>query len=141
MLDFLRLRMIPISLDLGLLVLRLGFGLSLLLLHGFGKASNFSGMAPQFIDPWGLGPPFTLSLSIAAELVCAGLVAIGLFTRLAALICIINMLAAFWYGHHARLTGQQNGELAFLYLMAFLVIFVAGPGRYAVDRRMGGPAG
>lgn len=136
-LHVLQLRMIPARTDLGLLIARLGFGLSLLFLHGWGKLTNFSSIAPNFANPWGLGTTFTLALTVLAEFFCAGLVAIGLFTRLAALIASLNMLCAFWYGHQFRLTGQNNGELAFLFLIGFVTILIAGPGRYALDRGIG----
>lgn len=138
LINFLTLRSVPASPDLGLLVLRLGFALSLFGLHGWGKLTNFSNMGPNFADPWGLGGSFTLALAVFAEVVCAGLVALGLFTRLSALVCVINMLAAFVIVHGGRLAGQNNGELAFTYLLAFVVILIAGPGRFALDRRLGG---
>jgi putative oxidoreductase len=130
---FFQLRMLPPGANLALLVLRLGFGLCLFLLHGWSKLTGYSAMGPGFSDPWGLGGPTTLALVIVAEVGCALLVVLGLFTRLAALVCAINMAGAFYYGHGARLTGEANGEMAFLYLLGFLAILFAGPGRFAID--------
>jgi putative oxidoreductase len=134
---FLHLNFIPRSADAGLLILRLWFGGSLLLLHGWGKLANFSSMSSQFPDFFGIGKGPTLALSLFAELVCAGLVALGLFTRAAALVAMINMGVAFWLAHGHRLTGQGNGELPFIYLGAFLTIFVAGGGKFSVDAKIG----
>jgi uncharacterized membrane protein YphA (DoxX/SURF4 family) len=32
------------------------------------------------------------------------------------------------------LIGEHNGELAFLYLLAYVVLFLAGPGRISADK-------
>lgn len=128
---------LPRSADFGLLVLRVWFGTSMVVLHGWSKLTGFSAMAPQFIDPFGIGKTATLALAIFGELVCASLLVLGLFTRFAALGAGLTMLAAFWYGHGARLTGAGNGEMAFLFLGAFVVLFVAGGGRFAFDAKLG----
>lgn len=134
---FLLLNFLPTSTDLALLVVRLWFGLSMLVLHGWGKLMNFSGLSTKFADPFGLGTTASVILIIIAELVCAGLIAIGLFTRWAALILGGGMATAFWTAHGAKLSGQGNGELAFLYLGASLALFICGAGRFSVDASMG----
>lgn len=135
---FLHLNFLPRSADVGLLLLRLWFGLSMLWLHGWLKVSGFSSMAEKFPDVLGLGSgKVNLVLAIFGELVCAGLLALGLFTRVAALGCAITMFVAFWIAHGHRLTGEGNGEMAFLYLGAFVVLFIAGGGKYSVDAKIG----
>jgi putative oxidoreductase len=135
---FLHLNFLPRSADFALLLLRLWFGLSLLWLHGWGKVANYSSMAEKFPDVLGLGSSkVTLILAIFGEVICAGLVALGLFTRVAALGCGTTMFVAFWVAHGHRLTGQGNGELAFMYLGAFVALFVAGGGKYSIDARIG----
>jgi len=57
----------------------------------------------------------------------------GLLYRLALIPVIINMSVAFFMAHGARLVGEHNGELAFLYLVVFVVLIFAGPGKYAID--------
>jgi putative oxidoreductase len=109
----------------------------LLYLHGWGKFVTYGERASRFADPFGIGSPASLALSIFAEVVCAVLVALGLFTRLAALICVINMTVAFAVAHGMRLWGPRNGELAFMYLVVFVAIFLAGPGRYSMDGTTG----
>lgn len=134
---FLLLNFLPTSTDLALLVLRLWFGLSMLVLHGWGKLMNFSTLSNKFADPFGLGTTASVILIIIAELVCAGLIAIGLFTRWAALIMGGGMATAFWAAHGAKLTGPGNGELAFLYVGACVALFLCGAGRFSVDAGMG----
>ena len=131
----LTLKFLPVYPDLALLVMRLWFGGLLVLLHGWMKISMWGVMSQKFADPFGIGSPASLALSTFAEAVCASLIALGLFTRFAAVVCIINMTTAFLIGSGGRLTGPHNGELAFLFLGAFVVLLLAGPGRFSVDGR------
>jgi putative oxidoreductase len=91
-------------------------------------------MAEHFANPLHIGMRTTLLLAIFAESVCALLVILGLATRWAALIIAIDVGSAFVFVHKFRLTGQGNGELAFLYLGVMVVLFISGAGRYSVDR-------
>lgn len=134
---FLHLNFLPRNADLALLLMRVWYGLALLSLHGWGKLSNFSGLAEKFGDPLGVGKPVSLSLAIFGEVVCAALLVMGLFTRVAALGSGITMLVAFWLVHQHRLTGPGNGELAFCYLGVFVALFIAGGGKYSVDAKIG----
>ena len=118
----------------GLLVLRLWFGVMMVTFHGWVKVSNFADLSQRFSDPYNLSRPVSLSLSIVAEFVCASLIAMGAFTRVAAVVLAGNMTTAFIFSHGLRLSGPGNGELAFLYLGAFLVLLIVGAGRFSVDR-------
>jgi len=133
--SFVRLGFIPPGYDLGLLVLRICFGFSLFWCHGLSKITGYSRMAEHFANPLHIGMRTTLLLAIFAESVCALLVILGLATRWAALIIAIDVGSAFVFVHKFRLTGQGNGELAFLYLGVMLVLFISGAGRYSVDRK------
>lgn len=134
---FLLLNFLPASADLALLLLRLWFGLSMLVLHGWGKVMNFSALSTKFADPFGIGTTASVVLVIFAEVVCAALIAIGLFTRWAALVLGGAMFAAFWTAHGAKLSGPGNGEMAFLFLGASLALFICGAGRFSVDSGLG----
>ncbi|HUR56997.1 MAG TPA: DoxX family protein [Opitutaceae bacterium] len=134
---FLHLNFLPRSANLALLGLRVWFGGSLLALHGWGKLTGFSAMSSKFADPFGLGSMPSLVLATFAELVCAGLIVLGLFTRTAALIAALNMAVAFAFAHKGRLMGTGNGELAFLYLGAFVALFLVGAGKFSVDANIG----
>ena len=137
---FLQLNFLPRSVDLGLLVLRLWLGATMMWNHGRGKLMGFSQMADKFSDPVGVGPTVSLSLAIFAEVICAILVALGLLTRFAALVLVILTGTAFFVVHGRALSGPGSGELAFIYLAGFLAIFLTGPGRFSVDRKLGSPA-
>lgn len=134
---FLHLNFLPRNTDAALLLVRLWFGGSMLLLHGWGKLMNFSSMAEKFADPFGIGKTASLGLAVFGEVVCAALLVLGLFTRFAALALLITMAVAFWFAHGGKLTGQGNGEMAFLYLGAYVALLVGGGGKFSVDAKIG----
>jgi putative oxidoreductase len=119
--------------DLGLLVLRVWLGLSMLLLHGWPKVEKYAGLSEGFPDPLGVGPAMSLNLAIFAEVFCALLLVVGLAARLAALPLVVTMAVAFFVVHGGVLTGEGNGEMAFVYLAGFVALFIAGPGRHSFD--------
>lgn len=135
---FLRLDFLPKSPDFALLLLRVWVGSCVLLLHGWGKLTRFSENSAHFMNFLGLGSRFSYALCTFAEFFCSGLLILGLFTRSAALVLAINMAVAFMLAHKSVLKGGGNGELAFTYLAAYLVIFFAGGGRFSVDAKTGG---
>jgi len=61
------------------------------------------------------------------------LLIIGLARRWAALIIGINTGVAFTLVHKMHLSGEHNGELAWLYLAASLTLFFAGAGKFSID--------
>jgi len=119
--------------NLGLLVLRVWLGLSMLLLHGWPKVEKYANMSQGFPDPLGVGPAMSLNLAIFAEVFCALLLVVGLTARLAAIPLIVTMAVAFFVVHGGALTGEGNGEMAFIYLAGFVALFIAGPGRHSFD--------
>jgi putative oxidoreductase len=127
------LRFLPVNADLALLVLRVWFGGMLLMNHGWAKVSGYSHMVERFPDPLGIGVPASLALSAFAEVICSSLIAVGLLTRFAAVVCIIDLTTAFVAAHGAALSGRRSGELPFMYLGAFIAILLAGAGRYSLD--------
>jgi putative oxidoreductase len=134
---FLHLNFLPRSSDAALLLLRVWYGASLLLLHGWGKITGFSAMKSGFADPFGIGSTASLALAVFGEVVCSALLVLGLFTRVAALGAGITMAVAFSFAHGLRLTGQNNGELAFIYLGVFIALLLAGAGKFSVDAKLG----
>ena len=134
---FLHLNFFPRSADAALLALRLWYGLSLLLLHGWEKLASFSSMAPKFPDPLHLGHTPSLALAVFGEAVCSTLLVLGLFTRVAALGAGITMGVAFWIVNAHSLTPGGWGEISFLYLGAQVALFLAGAGKFSVDANIG----
>jgi putative oxidoreductase len=124
--------------NLGLLLLRVWFGLSMLVLHGWPKLAGFNEKSKDFHDLLGIGSPTSLALAVFAEVVCAALIVLGLFGRFAALAWAGTMAVAFTQVHHYALSGAKSGELAFIYLGASAVLLVAGSGGISLDARLFG---
>ncbi len=139
---FLQLRFLPHSPDFGLLVLRIWFGGALLMLHGWTKLNTFSETAEKFPNVFApyieVSGAVNLGLAVGAEALGAALVVLGLFSRLSALACAFTMFMGFFVAHKGALSGPGNGEMAFIYMGAFVVIFLAGPGRFSLDAAIGG---
>lgn len=118
--------------SLGLLVLRLSFGLMMLLAHGVGKLMGFAGLIDKFPDPVGLGSSTGLVLTIVAEVGCSVLIVLGLATRLAAVPLAFTMIVAAFFVHADDPWTKK--ELAIAYLAVYTTLFVSGGGRFALDR-------
>ena len=126
--------------DLAALVLRLGFGLSMLLGHGLGKFTTLlEGGTVKFPGLFGMPPKVCLILAVLAEFFACILVIIGYKTRLATIPVILTMIiAAFWvHGSDPLFTSATNGggskEPALIYLLGFLAIYLLGSGQYSID--------
>ena len=124
--------------SLALLVLRLFFGLTMVLHHGWDKLRTFSDTAPNFPDPMHIGHSTSLGLAVFAEVVAAVLLAIGLWTRFAALVLAFEMGVAFTMVHKMAFSGQMPGEMAFMYFGAYFTLLLAGGGKFSVDKMLFG---
>lgn len=123
------------SQDLVLLLLRLAFGASMIIGHGWPKFLRLTGGEEiRFMDFMGLGPEISLGLAVFAELICAALLILGLFTRLAAAPLVFTMLVAIFKAHWGDPFSDIEGAL--LYLVPFICLMIAGGGQYALDSRM-----
>ena len=134
----LQLDLVPTSTNCAILLLRIALGAQMLIGHGWGKLMSFSEKAATFEDPLGVGNTTSMALAVFGEVVCSVLLIVGVFTRLAALGCAVTMSVAFFLVHGGKLSGENSGEMAFLYLVGFVAILIAGPGRFALDTKLGG---
>ncbi len=114
-----------------LLLLRVFAGI-LILLHGWGKLSNFGSLYQVFPDPIGLGSRISLILAIGAEFFASIFLIFGLLTRLALIPLAFTMVIAFFVIHSSD--PLQVKELALLFLGLFIYLFLTGPGDYSLDR-------
>ena len=122
----------PISEDFGQLALRLGFGGTMFWQHGWPKLMQFSERMDDFADPLGVGPFLSLAMIVLAEVVCAALITLGMWTRAACVPLIIAMAVAVFIVHGDDPFG--NKELAMLYLIGYVIILFNGSGRFAINR-------
>ncbi|GAB4016892.1 MAG: DoxX family protein [Bdellovibrio sp.] len=121
--------------NIGLLLLRLFSGLTMLLAHGWPKLMDFTTRKDSFPDPIGLGSPVSLALVVFAEVVCALLIVAGVFTRWVAIPLFITMAVAFFVIHGAD--PFQKRELAFIFMGMYAVLSFTGGGAYSVDAILG----
>lgn len=119
------------STDIGLLILRLGVGLPLAFAHGTGKVPPSAGFVEATAGMGFPAPAFFAWAAGLSELVGGLLIALGLATRPSAFFVACTMAVAFFVRHGAD--PFADGEKAFLFLVAALVLMVTGAGKYAVD--------
>lgn len=117
--------------SLGLLLLRVSFGLFMLLGHGLTKWQGYAEAVGGFPDPLNIGSKYSLIAAIAVEVGCSVLLILGLGTRLAALPLAFTMFIAFAVFHGSDV--WQKKELAAVYFAAYIAIFLLGPGRFSLD--------
>ncbi len=118
----------------GLLLLRLWFGLSLALNHGWPKAMGFDRFVAN-VAKQGFPVPSAFAVGAAAsELVGGLLLAVGLLTRPAAVSVAVTMLVAAFVIHGADPFTKK--ELALGYATAAIALLVAGPGKLSLDVKL-----
>jgi putative oxidoreductase len=121
------------NIDLGLLILRVGLA-ALLLTHGIPKFMDFIGGNMSVVgNPIGIGALITSILVILAEFISPVLILIGLKTRMAALLVMIEMAVAAFVVHAGDPIGVR--EKALLFLIGFTAIALMGAGKISVDKK------
>lgn len=116
--------------DYGWLVFRIGIS-SLMLIHGYGKLTNFSNIAPNFLNFLNLGSSFSLALVVLSEFFGSLGVLFGFLTRWASFSIVFTMLVAVFIAHGADPFSKK--EMALAYALAFLFPMLAGGGKYSLD--------
>jgi putative oxidoreductase len=102
--------------------------------NGLDKLANIESFANAYVAYLGLPFPITLSYMAAfTELIGAPLVALGLFTRPAAMGLFFTMLVAMY--HHIKVAGFSIPylELSALYAATFLFFVINGGGQFSLD--------
>lgn len=117
-------------------VLRIGAGL-LFMQHGaqklFGVLGGFGGTPGNTAELFSL-----MGLAGVVEFFGGLLIVVGLKTRPVALICALQMVAAYFMSHMPQggFPIQNGGELALMYALVFAFFVAAGSGPASLDRRM-----
>lgn len=120
-----------VSPDVAVLLLRVGAA-CLIMTHGIPKLMRILEGNFGFGDPLGIGPTVSLFLVTFAEAICAFFVLIGLWTRMALIPLIINMIVIVFVAHADDPFGQK--EKGALFLVMFIVLFLTGAGKYSLDK-------
>ena len=127
--------------DIGLLILRLGFGLSMMIFHGFGKlkggpekweklGANMSNLGIDFL------PAFWGFMAAFSEFFCSFFIIIGLLFKPATALLIMTMLVAVVM--HMSLpegtpgAGLSGASHAIEYLVVYVALLFTGPGKYKI---------
>ena len=126
--------------DGGRLVLRLTLGV-LLLFHGVSKLiggiDGITGGLSKAGVPGALG-----YLVYIGEVVAPILLIVGIFSRIGAILVVINMIVALLLVHSSQLftlskTGGYGLELQAFYLLTAVAVFLLGAGRYSLGGARG----
>jgi len=134
----------PNLVSLSLLFLRCTIGI-LLFIAGSGKLFGWFGgygmeATIQGFSKIGISMPLTY-LSTYTEFLGGLLLIIGLFTRPVAFAVMINMLVATLVTLPHGFMGPTGAQTPFLFLVIDIVILLAGPMAYSVDRIIFGKSG
>ena len=116
--------------DLALLILRVGFG-GFMLTHGIPKINMLSNPS-DFGDPIVIGATASLILALIGEVIAPIMIIIGFKTKWAAIPAAITMFVAAFVVHAKDSLATK--EHALLFFIAFVVIFLTGPGKFSIDK-------
>ena len=109
--------------------LRVFFGI-MFFIHGLDKMMNFNELSLNYPSVFGLGSYTTLMVTIFCEFCCSLFLIVGLMTRIVTIPMILAMAVAFFDVHDGMM---PEGELSLIYLVAFFILFLVGPGRFSID--------
>lgn len=110
-------------------LVRVFFGV-LFFTHGLDKMMNFNSLVDTYPDALGFGSYMTLMVTIFCEFCCSLFLIAGLLVRVMTIPMIIAMGVAFFDVHDAMM---PEGELALIYFIMFILLFLTGPGKFSVD--------
>ena len=121
--------------NISVLIIRVAFGLMLLLNHGIDKLKTFGQKQNTFFDPFHIGHTTSLMLVLFAEVFCVVFVILGLFTRIMVIPIVISFLVVVFMAHKGQPLSKI--EMPVLFLAAFGSILMMGSGKYSIDGAMG----
>lgn len=120
-----------------LLLLRIWLGIAFIS-HGTPGIFNADYMAgfAGYMETIDMPMPTLMAyLSQGAELFAGILLLLGLFTRFAALMIIVDMLFATFMAMRGDIFGDFQAEISFVYLIIAIALFLNGATSYSMDRK------
>ncbi|MCB2200934.1 DoxX family protein [bacterium] len=117
--------------DLGLLLLRLTIGFTMLFAHGLSKLERFPELSQRFADPLGIGSFSSLTLAVSAEVLASIFIVFGLLTRFVSIPLIFTMIIAFFVIH--GVDPFSSKEKALLFGSGYAILLLTGPGHFSLD--------
>jgi putative oxidoreductase len=118
---------------LALLLLRCGLAL-VFIFHGYPKLFGKTAVFVSAFKDIGL-PAYLVYLVGAVEVLGGLLLILGLFTRPAALLLLLDMAAALWkYNFNEGLYAVRDYELPLVLALAVLLLATTGAGPLSLDR-------
>lgn len=99
--------------------------------HGWKKMVDFKGTVAHIPDPFGIGGLMSAYSAIIVNVGLAGLVAIGLLTRLSAVGILSLTISGFFLVHFNDPWPVKDVPL--MYSLAYLLVLAMGPGKYSID--------
>ncbi len=113
---------------------------TLFLIFGWRKLRDYSGTVSQIVQLGGPMPAVAAAVSIFMELPVAFAVAVGAFTRPAAILMVLYTLGTAFIGHrYWRISGanrvdSMDGFFKDLSILGgFLLLYITGAGKYSID--------
>ncbi|SDM32604.1 DoxX family protein [Kriegella aquimaris] len=122
--------------NLGILILRLAIPFTMLI-YGINKVIEGTGFIGNLLEQYGL-PKFIANGIFIGEIAAPLMLMMGFRTRLAGLIFSFNCLVAIVMAQTQNIFklnqfGGWSLDLLFIYLMAGIVFYVSGAGKYALS--------
>jgi len=128
--------------DLAIFLLRVGFGFSMLIFHGYGKLiggperwAKVGGSLQTFgIDFY---PVFWGFMAAFAEFFCSAFIIMGIFFIPATFLLSVNMIVAvlfhLYLPEESPAAGWQGASHAIEYLFVYVVLMISGSGKYRIN--------
>lgn len=119
------------ALNLGLLILRVYFGLAMAFAHGLGKVPPKAGFV-GYLTSMSLPMPTVMAWGAGLSEFLGGLfLALGLATRLSSASWIVTMGVAAFVAHGSD--PFKKTELSLAYLAVGVFFFLTGSGKFSID--------
>jgi putative oxidoreductase len=116
--------------DFSKFILRVFFS-AFMMTHGYPKLMKIVNGNTKFANPIGLGSEISLYLTVFSEFFAPLLIIIGYKTRFFSFFPAFTMVIAAFVIHGDD--PFKKMEMALLFLVAYIVIMISGPGKISID--------